>query len=133
MAALPLLILRPTSRGMADALRPPATLLSLQVPRAAPVGGKPTRVSAPLELASFARTRDGCLHFPGTEFLRTFRRRDPPFDLTEGQEDFVDKDEDSGSSIDPILQALRRHAECSSVHKRHRHVMRLNFVPTFHC
>jgi len=86
-----------------------APVISLPVPRGPPEPGRPpTRVSAPLQLASFARTRDGRLHFPGTQFLRTFRRPTPPIDLTEGQDAFVDKADDSGSSVDPILQALRR-------------------------
>ena len=84
------------------------TPLSVPVPRGtSPASAPATRVSAPLPLASYARDASGRLHFPGTEFLRTFRKPVLPVDLTKGQDSFVDKDDDSGSSIDPILQALR--------------------------
>ena len=60
-----------------------------------------------MQLASYARDAAGRLHFPGTTFLRTFHRPVPPQDLTEGQGSFVDKDENAGSSVEPIVQALR--------------------------
>jgi len=64
-------------------------------------------MSVPMQLASYARDAAGRLHFPGTSMLRTFHRPVPPQDLTEGQGSFVDKDKDAGSSVEPIVQALR--------------------------
>ena len=82
-------------------------LLSVPVPRTAPAKAAPTRVSAPQQIASFARDGGGRLHIPGTHLLRTFRSPTLPADLAEGQDAFVAKDDDVGASIDPILQALR--------------------------
>ena len=84
---------------------PSPVILSVNVPRT-PSSRIATRVSAPLRLASYAKGADGRLHFPGTEYLRTFHKPLPPQDLTEGLESFVDKNDESGTSIDPILKAL---------------------------
>jgi len=96
------------------ALRSPQPILALPVPRAAAAAatGKPTRVSAPLQLASYARDASGRLHFPGFEFLRSFRKPAPPQDLAEGQDSFVDKDDDAGSSVEPIIQGWRTILPC---------------------
>jgi len=93
-------------------------LLSLEVPRSAPAAGNPTRVSAPMPLASYARDASGILHFPGTPFLRSFKKPVPPQDLSEGQDSFVDKAEDMGSSVDPILQGVKAKAPSHVTHTR---------------
>jgi len=98
---------RGVQTGMADE-KPP--LLSLEVSRSAPAAGKPTRVSAPMPLASYARDALGILHFPGTPFLRSFKKPVPPQDLSKGQDSFVDKAEDMGNSVDPILQGVKAKA-----------------------
>ena len=87
-------------------------IVALPVPRAALAAGKPTKVSAPLQLASYSRDATGRLHFPGTKHLRRFRKVDPPRDLNEGIESFVDKDDEAGSSIDPIVQGELVHLRC---------------------